>query len=152
MPEPIAYTSASPRFALPLLFSGQAQKEAFVNEAHALTDTLLHPAVEGTADTPPATPADGECWLIGDAPTGSWTDHAGHLAAWQAGTWIFAVPRDGMQVLDKSTGQHMLFRSGWQRPVAPAAPVGGATVDVEARSAIAELVSALAAGGFFADS
>lgn len=149
MSDPIAFTSASPRYGLPLLFAGQAQKEFFVNEAHALADTLLHPAVEGTSDTPPATPAAGECWLVGDTPTGAWADHAGHLAAWQAGTWIFAVPRDGMRLLDRSSGQDIRFLAGWQRPASPVAPIGGATVDAEARAAIADLVVALVAGGFF---
>ena len=81
MSDPITFTSASARFRLPFLFSGQTQKELFVNEAHALLDALLHAAVEGEADTPPAAPAEGESWLVGGAPTGTWTDHAGEFAA-----------------------------------------------------------------------
>lgn len=91
-----------------------------------------------------------ECWLIGTAPTGAWADHAGELCSYQAGGWIFASPRDGMRVLDLSTGQDIRFLGGWQRPEAPAAPSGGATVDAEARSAIAELIAALVDGGFLA--
>ncbi len=152
MSDPIVFTSASPRFGLPLLFAGQAQKEVFVNEAHALTDALLHAAIEGEADDPPAAPAEGECWLIGNAPTGAWADHAGELACCQAGGWIFAVPRDGVRVLDRSTGQDIRYRSGWQRPATPAAPAGGATVDAEARAAIAGLVAALVDAGLLAES
>lgn len=152
MPDPIAFTSASPRYGLPLLFSGQAQREFFVNEAHALADALLHPAIEGTTDTPPTTPEDGECWLVGDTPSGAWADHAGHLAAWQVGTWVFAVPRDGLSLLDRSTGQTIRFLGDWQRPATPATPSGGTTVDSEARTAIANLVAALVTGGFFASS
>jgi hypothetical protein len=152
MTDPIVFTSASPRWSLPLLFAGQAQKEVFVNEAHALTDALLHPAIEGEADDPPATPAEGETWLVGATPTGAWADHAGELASYQAGGWIFAIPRDGVRVLDRSTGQDIRYAAGWQRPATPAAPSGGTTVDAEARAAIADLIAALIDGGLLAAS
>lgn len=151
MSEPVTYTSASPRYGLPLLFAGQAQKEFFVNQAHALTDALLHPAVEGEADVPPVSPTEGECWLVGDAPSGEWAAHAGELAAWQAGTWIFATPRDGMRVLDRAAGQEIRYFGGWLRAATPSEPSGGTTVDAEARAAIAELVAALVAGGVLAE-
>jgi hypothetical protein len=152
MSDPITFASASPRFGLPLLFAGQAQKEFFVNEAHALTDALLHPAIEGEANDPPAAPVEGECWLVGDAPSGAWTDHAGELASYQAADWLFAAPRDGLRVLDRSTGQDARYLAGWRRPATPAAPTGGTTVDAEARAAVADLIAALIAGGLLAES
>jgi hypothetical protein len=147
MPDPVSFVSASPRHQLPFLFAGQAQKELTVNEAHARIDTLLHPAIEGLADDPPGSPVDGECWLVDAAPTGAWLGHAGELACYEAANWIFIVPRDGMQLLDRSTGQLVLYRGGWTMGAAPAAPTGGATVDAEARAAIAELIAALADAG-----
>ena len=110
----------------------------------------MHAAVEGEGDVPPSAPAEGESWLVGEEPGGAWANHAGALASYQAGGWIFAAPRDGMRVLDRSTGQQILYRDGWQRPAAPLEPTGGATVDAEARMAIAELVQALIASGILA--
>lgn len=152
MSDPITFAAASPRFAIPLLFAGQSQKEFFVNEAHALIDALLHAAVEGEEDTPPSEPADGECWLVGEAPSGAWAGHAGALASYQSGGWIFVDPRDGMRVLDRATAQEIRYRGGWQRPATPSQPEGGTTVDTEARAAIAALVGALIAAGILAQS
>jgi hypothetical protein len=149
MTDPISFPSSTPRYGLPLLFAGQSQKEFYVNEAHALTDALLHAACEGEAADPPGTPAEGEAWLVASSATGEWAGEDGKLAARQAGNWLFASPNDGMRLLDRSTGQVLLYRGGWQRPAVPEAPAGGAVVDAEARTAIAGLVSALVAAGIF---
>lgn len=145
--DPISFSNASPRYRLPFLFSGQAQKEFIVNEAHALLDALLHPAAEGEAAVPPASPADGECWLVGASATGDWAGHDGKIACWQPGGWVFVNPRDGMRVLDKASGQAVLYAGGWRRIALPAAPSGGAIVDAEARAAIGEIVSVLQQAG-----
>jgi hypothetical protein len=44
----------------------------------------------------------------------------------------------------------LLYRDGWQRPTAPAAPSTGSVVDSEARAALADLLAALAQAGIFA--
>jgi hypothetical protein len=147
MTDPISFTSASARHGLPFLFAGQAQKEFYVNEAHALVDMLLHPAVEGETNTPPANPAGGECWLVGATPTGAWAGSAGNLACYQGGTWQFSAPRNGMSVLVLSTGQTMRYLDGWQIAQSVAVPNGGTTVDQQAREAIAGLISAMSAAG-----
>jgi len=147
MTEPVSFPSASPRHGLPLLFAGQAQKEFFVNEAHALIDMLLHPAVEGESNDPPASPLEGECWLVGNAPTGDWSGQAGAIACLQTGNWLFAAPRNGMAVLDQSAGLIKRYVDGWVAAASVTEPSGGATVDSEARAAVSELVAALVAGG-----
>lgn len=149
MSDPITFDTATPRFGLPLLFAGQSQKEFYVNEAHTLTDALLHCAIEGEAAAPPATPVNGQAWLVGSSPSGAWTGQAGKIAFHQSGNWIFAAPRDGMRILDRTTGQEKRYHSGWQAPTAPAAPAGGSTVDVEARAALAALIAKLREAGIF---
>lgn len=147
MSQPLSFDLVSPRFGLPLLFPGQAQKEFFVNEAHALADALLHCAIEGTAAAPPASPVDGENWLVDTSASGDWLHKDGLLACRQAGNWLFVVPRDGMRLLDRSTGQIILFNGGWHAPAAPGSPTGGSTIDAEARAAIDNLIAALQLAG-----
>ena len=147
MSDPLTFDSATPRLALPLLFVGQAQKEAFVNEALSLVDGLLHCAVEAVLNTPPPAPLDGQAWLVGTSPTGAWSGKAGHLALRQGGNWLFAPPRDGMRVLDRSTGQDRRYHDEWRAPSVPAAPTGGTTIDAEARTAIAGIIASLREAG-----
>ena len=147
MSDPVTFASTTPRFALPLLYSGQAQKEVFVNEALALTDALLHCSIESETATPPAAPEDGQNWLAGSGASGEWAGQDQALACRQAGNWIFVPPRDGMRVFDLSSGQTLFFSGSWQKASIPLEPLGGATVDVEARVAISGLIEALRASG-----
>jgi len=149
MPDPFTFDSASPRFELPFLFVGQAQKEAWVNEAHARIDALLHCAVEGTLAGPPAAPSDGQAWIVAPGATGAWVGKDGMVATRQGDNWIYIPASEGMRVFDRSTRQERLFTTAWQNPVAPATPTGGTTIDVEARAAIAQLIAALRVSGLF---
>lgn len=149
MPDPLQFPSTTPRHSLPLLFAGQAQKEFFVNGALSLCDALLHPAVEGEAASPPAAPADAECWLVADGASGEFAGREGHLACRQAGAWLFAGPRDGMRVFDRSTGQLLVYIGEWRREDAVQPPAGGVTIDQEARTAIAAVIAALSRAGIF---
>lgn len=150
MTDSIAFDAATARFSLPLLHAGQSQKEVFVNEAHALADVLLHCAIQGRRSAPPESPADGQAWLVEPGGTGEWAGKCGTIAARQAGNWLFVSPRDGMRVLDRSTGQDLRYLGGWKAPLAPAAASGGATIDTEARAAIEDLVTLLRECGILA--
>jgi len=150
MSDPVSFESVTPRLGLPLLFAGQAQKEVFVNEALAILDGIAHAAVEGELASPPAAPADGQAWLVGAGPGGEWAGRAGQVALRQSGQWLFLPPRDGLKVLDRSTGQDRRCVGGaWLTPSVPAAPSGGAVIDTQARAALAALVVALRQAGIF---
>lgn len=164
-------SDTSSRFALPYIQPGQAQKEVFHNEALTIMDALLHPAAQSAGDNaPPASPAAGQCWIVGNSPTGAWAGHGGAVATWSEGGWRFIAPLPGMLVwlIDEQLWARR-EASGWivgdmpvqsvsvagtqvlgaQRP-AIANPGGGATVDTEARAALASLLSAMRAHGLIA--
>jgi Protein of unknown function (DUF2793) len=152
MPDPVALPSLTPRYALPVLYAGQAQKEAFVNESLCRIDLALHPVVLGQQATPPAAPVDGQCWIVGPGATGDWAGRENALAGWSAGRWHFIAPSMGMRVWNAATQCTLTFTGAWASQPAPALPSGGTVVDVEARSAIDALIARLSAAGLLAES
>ncbi|MGF1549183.1 MAG: DUF2793 domain-containing protein [Sphingomonadaceae bacterium] len=156
------------RFGMPLLLSGQAQKEIFHNEALALLDAVVHPAAEDAGPTtPPAAPAAGQCWIVGAGAGGDWAGKDDRLACWSAGGWRFADPVEGMAVWLKPAGHFIHWRGGaWSdgtlvatrleiggeqvvgsRLAAISAPAGGSVVDVEARAALGAVIDAMMSHG-----
>ncbi len=137
----------TPRFALPYLFTAQAQKETTHNEALAVIDALIHPAVEDTLNTPPAslTMADaGKCWRIGNAATGIWQNRGDQIASWTGGGWRYVIPTPAMRVFDRAKGTYIIFKNtNWSEPTSIVDPVQGNVVDLEARTAISAILQIL---------
>lgn len=137
------------RLALPLLAMAQAQKEVTHNEALTLLDLLVQPVVEaGPLAAPPPSPGAGQGWIVGVGATGDWSGREGALALWTAGGWRFVAPSAGMRTLRLSDESWLRFDGGgWIEPATVASPAGGATIDSEARAAIAALILALVGHG-----
>ncbi|MEM8724610.1 MAG: DUF2793 domain-containing protein, partial [Pseudomonadota bacterium] len=143
MPEPITFPTATHLFKLPLLFAGQAQKEFFVNQSLVLIDALLQHGIKATLGSPPTEPVEGDIYLVGESPTGEWQNNEASITIWVGGDWHFIAPVEGMHLFDRDAGSFLVYRSGWIAVSAPEQPQGGAVVDTEARSAIAELTQTL---------
>ena len=163
--------SETARLVLPLIEAGQAQKEMTHNEALALLDLAVQAVVEEVGrDTPPAAPAEGQCWIVGIAPTGAWSGQAGAIAGWTAGGWRFVAAQPGMRAWNR-VGERLAVRVGaaWEdgtvratrllvdgqqvvaaRQPGIVAPVAGGTVDVEARAAVGAILAVLRTHGLIA--
>ncbi|MXP11013.1 DUF2793 domain-containing protein [Pseudoblastomonas halimionae] len=152
MSDSLSFDDTSPRWALPFLFAGQAQKEIFVNEALSRLDMLLHPLVEGRRSNPPASPQEGEAWIVDSGASGTWAGHDAEIACRQSGNWVFAAPQVGMTVHDRSTGERWIYVEAWEAAPAAVTVSGGSTVDVEARAAIGAIVAALSHYGLMCQS
>ncbi len=144
--------TGTPRLGLPLIEPGQAQKEWFHNESLLLLDAAVQASVTAVGtDAPPAAALPGECWVIGAAPTESWSGHAHALAMRCDGGWRFLPAAEGMAVWDRATGCAWRHRAGmWLRGNAIAPPSGGATVDQEARRTLAAVIELLRGHGLTA--
>lgn len=143
MSDILELQSRTHRLGLPNLFPGQAQKEFFVNEAFARLDTLIHPVVEGESSAAPPAPTDGECWIVSSGAIGEWAGRDQTLAGYQAGSWIFVEPVQGMRLWDRFQSRLRIFDGVWRDASNASLPSGGAVIDTEARAAIEEIMEAL---------
>lgn len=137
------------RLRLPMIVPGQAQKEMTHNEALAALDIAVQTSVVGMGQAePPATPAPGECWIVGTAPTGAWSEQPNAIAGWTGGGWRFVQPSEGFAVHSSQNGSRAVFAGGTWRTAEPvAAPAGGDVIDLQARTAIAGILAALGTHG-----
>jgi hypothetical protein len=147
MTDTLTFASTTPRLGLPMLFTGQAQKEAYVNEAHSLIDAVTQCTIEGSASAPPAAPVNGTNWLVATGATGDWAGQDGKIACYQSGNWLFITPFDGLRMFNRSTHQFIHYSGTWTVPASVIAPSGGTTIDTQARTTLANLISALQTAG-----
>lgn len=150
MTLPTTFESTTPRHGLPLLFPGQAEKEASLNELAIRLDYLVQPIVLGERADPPAQPAEGEAWIIGRDATGVWSGHDREIAYYGAGHWHYHTPGPGSVVFDSDASQLRKYDADWQQSAVIIAPEGGETVDIEARAAIGKVCQLLREAGFLA--
>ncbi|WP_323982215.1 DUF2793 domain-containing protein [Novosphingobium aureum] len=81
--------------------------------------------------------------MVGENATGGWQGHDEAIACHRGGDWAFQPAREGMQAFDLGLGQLRRYLGGWQKTVSVQEPIGGTTVDTQARAAVSELISAL---------
>src|SRR5262245_61450814 len=89
---------------MPYLAAGQAQKHVTVNESLRKLDALVQLAVvSATTTAEPASPSDGQVYILPSGKTGShWgamTDLS--LAYWRDGAWEQITPREGFRAYVK---------------------------------------------------
>jgi len=111
-------TMNTPNLDLEPLVSNQAQKHVTVNEAFARIDAAAQLTVlDRDLAAPPASPADGDRYLLPAGVTGAWSGQDGRIAAWDdaAGGWIFLDPRTGWRLWVADENALLVkVATGWQ--------------------------------------
>lgn len=111
---------------LPYILAAQSQKHVTHNEALRALDAIVQLAVaDKDLSTPPGSPGEGDRYIVGASPTGSWSGHAMHVAAWQDDAWAFYAPVAGWLAWVDDESQSYLFSGGAWVP----APGGGGSVN-----------------------
>lgn len=82
--------------ALPFIMAAQAQKHVTHNEALRLLDGIVHLSVKDRdLAAPPASPTDGDRYIVGSGATGAWAGWDLNVALWADGAWLRLPSRAG---------------------------------------------------------
>jgi hypothetical protein len=76
------------------LAAAQSQPEVIVNAALRTLEAAINISALGYQNDPPGSPSEGDRYLVGSSPTGSWTGHAEEVAYYSGG-WQFLDPMPG---------------------------------------------------------
>jgi len=128
---------------LPLIAPAQAQKHVTVNEALVRLDAVAQLRIKAFDQTvAPASPNDGDAYLVGSAAVGDWVGQTGKIAIWSNGGWIFLAPKVGWKAWDESGKCSRMFHgNGWMADAIAVSPGGAGT-----RHRVIEFDHALVAG------
>jgi len=89
-------SDATTHLLLPYILAAQAQKHVTHNEALRLLDGLVHLSVlDRDLAAPPASPADGDRYIVASGATGDWAGWDLNVALWTDGAWLRLPPRTG---------------------------------------------------------
>ena len=86
----------SPHLLLPYILAAQAQKHVTHNEALRVLDAVVQLSVlDRELTTPPASPIDGDRYIVASGATGLWAGWDQNVTTWVDGVWMRLVPRPG---------------------------------------------------------
>lgn len=101
--------------ALPLILPAQAQKHVTHNDALRLLDLVVQLSVKDRSlAVPPATPLQGDRYIVPAAATGVWAGQTGKIALYENAVWQFFTPLPGWQAYIEDEATVAVFGGvGW---------------------------------------
>lgn len=106
----------TPNLKLPFILPSQAQKHVTHNEALRLIDAIVQlRVISRTLDDAPATPSEGDRYIIATPAQGDWAGHDGAIASYIDGGWLFVMPASGWLAYIEDEAKLRLFDGNdWQ--------------------------------------
>lgn len=74
--------------------------------------------VLGQLADPPASPANGDRYIVASSPTGVWATHENHIATYDNNAWNYLEPWNGMIVYVRNINRLLQFITKWEGLVA----------------------------------
>lgn len=111
-------SESSPILSLPYIQPSQAQKHVTHNEALRGLDAIVQLSVISAVLTaPPATPSEGDRYIVASGATGGWSGQDNAVAVWADNAWTFHAPLTGWRADVQSAGTLLRFDGGsWTTP------------------------------------
>lgn len=104
-------SDTTPSLKLPFMVENQGGKELTFNEALEIIDVFANPVVVASLTFPPQSPAEGDCYIVGQLPTGAFTGEQSKIARYRDGVWQFISPYNGMTRYNMETGDTQQYSS-----------------------------------------
>jgi hypothetical protein len=80
---------------------------------------LVQLSAKSAVTNVPASPVDGDTYIIPAAATGAWAGRTGQVAMWLGGSWVFFTPKLGWLCYVEDTSVLKVYKSaGWSAGIA----------------------------------
>jgi len=105
----------TPNLDLPQWAAAQDQPWLTVNEALSRLDSAVQLSVISDGlNTPPASPLEGDRYIVTSPATGAWAGWEGRIAAFVSGVWLDISPKSGWLAWVVSRSEYYYFDTGWK--------------------------------------
>lgn len=103
---------------------GETGWNSGMDENIVLTGFHANKQIKGILSTPPTTGvSNGDAYIVGSSPTGTWVGNYARVAIYDRGSWLFATPSTGVSVYNKANGCWYEYNNGWSlKPEAEESP------------------------------
>jgi hypothetical protein len=81
--------TTTPDLGIPEIAQSQSQPEVTHNEALWRFQMILNGVIQRGVNSPPGSPTEGDVYVVGTTPTGTWVGKNNCLAGFFGGAWIF---------------------------------------------------------------
>ncbi|MFW9600895.1 MAG: DUF2793 domain-containing protein, partial [Prevotella sp.] len=93
---------------------GETGWNSGMDENIVLTGFHANKQIKGILSTPPTTGVNnGDAYIVGSSPTGTWVGNYAKVAIYDRGSWLFATPISGVSVYNKANGCWYEYNNGW---------------------------------------